>query len=115
MVRILIFQFQIRASIVEANFYGFMPWVFVLKVTLPLALFFHFHSMVLLSQLFKEIYLTKEKAEEIVPTSNLINTSDVTINLNTCDVTNGIRRKSLKKEVQFEEMEEPFFSRKMKR
>ena len=98
----------------EANFYGFMPWIVVLKVTLPLALFFHFHSMVIFSQLYNDIYLTTDESEDIIiPTANLLNTIDVTNGSNTGDVTRGARRKSSRKEVQFEEMEETSFSRKM--
>jgi hypothetical protein len=39
----LVFTFEIqkvRASLVEANFYGFMPWIVIQRVTLPLAVFF---------------------------------------------------------------------------
>ncbi len=39
----IIFTFEIqkvRASMVEAEFYGFMPWVIIQRVTLPLTVFF---------------------------------------------------------------------------
>ena len=39
----LVYTFEIqkvRASLVEAGFYGFMPWVIIQRVTLPLAVFF---------------------------------------------------------------------------
>ena len=39
----LVFTFEVqkvRASLVEANFYGFMPWIVIQRVTLPLAVFF---------------------------------------------------------------------------
>jgi hypothetical protein len=39
----LVFTFEVqkvRASLVEADFYGFMPWVVIRRVTLPLAVFF---------------------------------------------------------------------------
>ena len=52
-----------RASLDEANFFGFMPWIVVQRVTLPLAVFFHFHSAVVCSQLFKEIYAAKKNLE----------------------------------------------------
>jgi hypothetical protein len=55
--------FQVRASLDEANFFGFMPWIVVQRVTLPLAVFFHFHSAVICSQLFKEIYAGKNIVE----------------------------------------------------
>jgi hypothetical protein len=39
----LVFTFEIqkvRASIVEAEFYGFMPWALIQRFTLPLTIFF---------------------------------------------------------------------------
>jgi hypothetical protein len=41
-----------------------MPWIVIERVTLPLAVFFHFHSAVVCSQLFKEVYAVKEDEEE---------------------------------------------------
>jgi len=55
----LVYTFEIqkvRASLVEAAFYGFMPWVIIRRVTLPLAVFFRFHSSVVSIELWKEIY-----------------------------------------------------------
>ena len=71
--------------------------------------------MVIFSQLYNDIYLTPTDDSEdiVVPTANLLNTSDITNDSNTGDVTRGARRKSSRKEVQFEEMEETSFSRKM--
>ena len=46
----LVFTFEIqkvRASLVEANFYGFMPWIVIQRVTLPLAVFFRLNISVL--------------------------------------------------------------------
>ena len=56
-----------RANLVEADFYGFMPWIIIQRVTLPLAVFFHFHSAVVFIELFKEVFTDKEgEAEEII-------------------------------------------------
>jgi len=56
--------FQVKANLVEADFFGFMPWLIIQRVTLPLAVFFHFHSAVVFVELFKEIYDEKEEIEE---------------------------------------------------
>ena len=55
----IVFTFEIqkvRASQVEEDFYGFMPWVLIQRVTLPLAVFFRFHSAVVSIELWKEVY-----------------------------------------------------------
>lgn len=55
----LVFTFEIqkvRASLVEADFYGFMPWIVIRRVTLPLAVFFRFHSAVVFIELFGEVF-----------------------------------------------------------
>ena len=43
-----------------------MSWVLIQRVTLPLAVFFRFHSAVVSIELWKEVYASKEpsKAEE---------------------------------------------------
>jgi Otopetrin len=51
----------VRASLVEAQFFGFMPWIIIQRVTLPLSVFFHFHAAVVCSQLFKEVYTVREE------------------------------------------------------
>jgi len=59
----LVYTFEIqkvRASLVEAKFYGFMPWVIIQRVTLPLAVFFRFHSSVVSIELWKEVYYVEE-------------------------------------------------------
>ena len=55
--------FQVRASIVEAAFYGIMPWIIIQRVTLPLAIFFHFHSAVCCIELFKEVFTQHEAGD----------------------------------------------------
>ena len=47
---------QVRANLVEADFYGFMPWIIIQRVTLPLTVFFYFHSAVVFVELFKEVF-----------------------------------------------------------
>ena len=31
---------QVRASVIEAEFYGFMPWALIQRLTLPMTIFF---------------------------------------------------------------------------
>ena len=55
----IVFTFEIqkvRSSKVEEEFYGFMPWVLIRRVTLPLAVFYRFHSAVVSIELCKEVY-----------------------------------------------------------
>merc|ERR1712223_274786 len=62
----IVFTFEIqkvRASHVEEEFYGFMSWVLIQRITLPLAVFFRFHSAVVSIELWKEVY--SPKPEEI--------------------------------------------------
>ena len=57
---VLTFEIQkVRASLVEAEFYGFMPWVIIQRVTLPLTVFFRFHSSVVNIEMWKEVYNVK--------------------------------------------------------
>eukprot|EP00095_Tigriopus_kingsejongensis_P008824 maker-scaffold280_size224562-snap-gene-0.12 protein:Tk08824 transcript:maker-scaffold280_size224562-snap-gene-0.12-mRNA-1 annotation:"conserved hypothetical protein" len=54
---VISFEIQkVRASLVEAEFYGFMPWVIIQRVTLPLMVFFRFHSAVVNMEMWKDIY-----------------------------------------------------------
>jgi len=55
----LVFSFEtqkLRASLLEANFYGFMPWVIIRRVTLPLVVFYRFHSAVVSIEIWKRLY-----------------------------------------------------------
>ena len=53
-----------KANLFEAEFLGFMPWIIIQRVTLPLAVFFHFHSAVVFIELFKEVYDDNDEEEE---------------------------------------------------
>ena len=64
----LVYTFEIqkaRASVIEAEFYGFFSWVIIQRVTLPMAIFFRFHSSVVSISLWKEVYRKDELTEEI--------------------------------------------------
>jgi len=59
----LVFTFEIQklgTSLLEAQFYGFMPWVIIRRVTLPLVVFFRFHSAVVSIEMWKRRYNTKQ-------------------------------------------------------
>ena len=38
------------------EFYGKLPWIVIQRITLPLCVFFRFHSTVVLSELWKNVY-----------------------------------------------------------
>ena len=46
------------------EFYGFMPWVLIQRITLPLAVFFRFHSAVVSIELWKEVYCEKNEQDQ---------------------------------------------------
>jgi len=45
-----------KASLVEAEFYGHLAWVWMQRITLPLCIFFRFHSTVVLVDCWKNSY-----------------------------------------------------------
>jgi len=45
-----------KASLVEAEFYGHLVWVWMQRITLPICIFFRFHSTVLLIDCWKNSY-----------------------------------------------------------
>ena len=63
------------------EFYGFMPWVLIQRVTLPLAVFYRFHSAVVSIELCKEVYSgNSAETEEYMLTelpSNRLDEDDV--------------------------------------
>ena len=54
---------KLRASFLESTFYGIMPWIIIQRVTLPVAIFFRFHSAVISIELWKAIYLSGEHTD----------------------------------------------------
>lgn len=60
---VLTFEIQkFRASLIQSNFYGVMPWIIIQRVTLPLAVFFRFHSAVISIELWKQVYIRVQPA-----------------------------------------------------
>jgi len=45
-----------KASLVEAEFYGYLVWVWMQRITLPICIFFRFHSTALLVDCWKNSY-----------------------------------------------------------
>jgi len=83
----LVYTFEIqkvRASLVEAEFYGFMPWVIIRRVTLPLAVFFRFHSSVVSIELWKEVYCVEDEDDQhVVMSSSELSSDDAVTQANT--------------------------------
>ena len=48
--------FKVNATPDQVDFYGKMPWILIQRITLPLCVFFRFHSTVVLSELWKNSY-----------------------------------------------------------
>ena len=59
--------FQAKANVLESEFFGFMPWIIIQRVTLPLTVFFYFHSAVVFIELFKEVFADEEEHDEGKP------------------------------------------------
>jgi len=47
----------------QSEFYGFFPWAVIQRITLPLCVFFRFHSTVVLSELWKNCYQLRKHNE----------------------------------------------------
>ena len=54
---------KFRSSLIQSNFYGLMPWIIIQRVTLPLAVFFRFHSSVISIELWKAVYVRQDEAQ----------------------------------------------------
>ena len=59
-LQILFFP-QVNATPDQVEFYGFLPWVVIQRITLPLCVFFRFHSTVVLAELWKNCYRVKKQ------------------------------------------------------
>jgi len=55
----IIATFELQKSLAspwEKSFYGFLPWVILQRITLPLCVFFRFHSAVIAIDCWKNAY-----------------------------------------------------------
>ncbi len=50
---------KVKQSPVQVAFYGAPAWIIIQRVTLPLCIFFRFHSTVILAEIWKNTYKTK--------------------------------------------------------
>ena len=47
---------QVNVTPDQSEFYGYFPWAVIQRITLPLCVFFRFHSTVVLAELWKNCY-----------------------------------------------------------
>lgn len=47
---------KVQASPVQLGFYGFMAWTVIVRTTLPLSIFFRFHSFITFAEVWKNSY-----------------------------------------------------------
>ena len=52
------------ATILEEHYYSLKPWIIVQRITLPVIIFFRFHSLVLLVELWKNSYRAEDTEEK---------------------------------------------------
>ncbi len=50
---------KVEDSPVQQEFFGFFAWTLIQRATLPLCIFFRFHSTVILADIWKNSYKTK--------------------------------------------------------
>jgi len=51
---------KVNATPDQLQFFGFFPWVIIQRITLPLCVFFRFHSTVVFAELWKNVYKKRE-------------------------------------------------------
>ena len=51
-------------TILEEHYYTLNPWIIVQRITLPVIIFFRFHSLVLLVELWKNSYRAEHEDEK---------------------------------------------------
>lgn len=55
----LVYTFEmqkVEANPVQVNFYGFLPWAIVQRISLPLCIFYRFHSAIVYAEIWKNTY-----------------------------------------------------------
>ena len=50
---------KVNATPDQLQFYGFFPWIIIQRITLPLCVFFRFHSTVVFAELWKNCYVAR--------------------------------------------------------
>ena len=55
----LVYTFEmqkVEANPVQLNFYGFLPWAIMQRMTLPLCIFYRFHSAIVYAEIWKNTH-----------------------------------------------------------
>ncbi|XP_057371829.1 uncharacterized protein LOC130692779 [Daphnia carinata] len=63
----LVYTFEmqkVEANPVQLNFYGFLPWAIIQRITLPLCIFYRFHSAIVYSEIWKNSYRYHAPSDE---------------------------------------------------
>ena len=72
----LVYTFEmqkVEANPVQLNFYGFLPWAIVQRISLPLCIFYRFHSAMVYAEIWKNSfrYHGPTTMEELTKTANI--------------------------------------------
>ena len=72
----LVYTFEmqkVEANPVQLNFYGFLPWAIVQRISLPLCIFYRFHSAMVYAEIWKNSfrYHGPTTMEELTTTANI--------------------------------------------
>lgn len=70
---------KVEANPVQLDFYGFLAWAIVQRVTLPLCIFHRFHSAVTLAEIWKTSYKARLEWDHDQPTEILPKSDDIPI------------------------------------
>ena len=57
---------KVNATPDQLQFYGFFPWIIIQRITLPLCVFFRFHSTVVFAELWKNCFLVKSGTKSTI-------------------------------------------------
>lgn len=71
----LVYTFEmqkVEANPVQLNFYGFLPWAIVQRITLPLCIFYRFHSAIVYAEIWKNSYRYHGPPAEPIPQQYMV-------------------------------------------
>ena len=88
---------KVSASPLEVELVGFMPWLMILRLTMPLVVFFRFHSSVVLVELWKEGYHLPSSRQSSVESNDpeQVRNDSQTEKQNRCIIGNPLHEYSL--------------------
>ena len=70
----LVYTFEmqkVEANPVQLNFYGFLPWAIVQRITLPLCIFYRFHSAIVYAEIWNNSYRFNHGGSSSLPEETL--------------------------------------------